>query len=289
MLRTQDKRLFVGRRLSDIGLLTFRDAAYELVGDEANSHGITIAASGTNHVKGSYVTLGTTVMDCDGFYLQIVPGTSGNDFLVDIATGGAGSEVVILPNVACGAGTVGNWSTCHPVYIPLPIPAGTVIRARCQSNSTSSAEVWASVILARGKQYYAQRKSRATAYGVTTASTHGTDIDPGGSANTNGSWTEVSSSVNRIDYVLVCSSSHGGGATASWFAELGIGGAGSEALLVPGLQYRRHTGLDQTSPFAVARFAEYPEGARLSARARCSITGAGVNNRVICLSVIGFD
>lgn len=274
--------------MQDVGLRTFGAPQYELIGDEDNSHGITVAADAAAHTKGSWIALGTSTLDADGFYLQVVPGTQPNVYLVDVAIGGAGSEVAILENLLASTPlNVGNWSLIYPVYVPLPIPAGTRLAARCQSITAGSDEVWASVVLARGEPFYAQRKSVATTYGADTANTGGTPVDPGTTAHTVGAWAEISASVNRIDYAIVCTGAENiQRDTASWFLDLGVGGSGSEVVNAPGAQLRTHSAIDHISPGAFERHAHWPAGSRLSARARSSIISA---TRVFELVVIGFS
>jgi hypothetical protein len=288
MLRTQDKRVFVGDRLEMVAR-GFRTTNHELLGDSGDSHGVVVTASASADTKGAYTALGTTTFDCDGFYVQLVPGTATRNFLVDIAIGGAGSEVVILSNMLVTAESGGNWVVVDDFYVPLPLPAGTAISARCQSHLAGSDEIWCSVVPVRGESYYAMRKSVATTYGATTATTRGTTLDPGASADTNGAIVELSASVSRIDYALICAAKSLDelNATASWYVEACIGAASSEVAVIPGMQYRLHSTSDIALPNVRARFAHWPAGARLSARARCSVTTTP--QRVIDVVVIGFS
>lgn len=287
MLRAANKRLRVGEAIAEIARLE-RGPVHELVGDENLSHGITVAAHASANTKGSWVELGTAAIGADGFYAQVVPGNSGDDFLVDIGVGGSGSEVAIVENVYVSTYSLGNFHGPAIFYVPLPVTAGTRIAARVQA-TTGAAEVWVSVILARGEEYRGLRKSRATTYGANTAASRGTPIDPGGSSHTNGAWTQLSAAVT--DHIRYAVAFTGPGAdqarsTASWFVELGIGAAASETVNFPGMQCRCHNADDGVFPAVHQLRALWPTGSRLSARARCSITTAG--DRLIDVVVIGF-
>lgn len=107
----------------------------------STSLGTPAIASGTADAKGSYAQLtASTSHDLAGVMvaLDTQNATLNNTaFLVDIAIGASGSEVVIVPNimVCCGSG----WLS-PPVtpFIPVNIPAGTRIAARVQSNVASA-------------------------------------------------------------------------------------------------------------------------------------------------------
>jgi hypothetical protein len=112
-------------------------AGYDSIGfDATNAIGTTITASGSINTKGSYVQLvASTAKDYCGFY--IIPDcnsvSTATHLLIDIAIGGAGSELVIVP----------NWwqapllDKMRASFIPIRIPSGTRIAARSQSATAS--------------------------------------------------------------------------------------------------------------------------------------------------------
>jgi len=105
--------------------------------------GITSAGAATQltggaiNTKGSYVELtDSTSADIAGFWLLInTANASANRYLIDIATGAATSEVVLVPDVYSQPGTLGAGD--QVVFIPLNITSGTRVSARCQCNGAS--------------------------------------------------------------------------------------------------------------------------------------------------------
>lgn len=107
------------------------------------SLGTLITASATANSKGSYAQLiASTTRDYAGFYVH---GESDNTqvtsvalFMVDVAIGASGSEVVIVPNIQMIADpAVGEIATPLSPFFPIPIPAGTRVAMRCQSSVAS--------------------------------------------------------------------------------------------------------------------------------------------------------
>lgn len=98
--------------------------------------GTNVTASGSIHTKGSYTQLiSSTTYDWHGFWLHAGnTGTSGaaTDVLLDIAIGASSSEQIILPDWMVGWATNSSGSYKH-LWVPLFIPRGTRIAARCQA------------------------------------------------------------------------------------------------------------------------------------------------------------
>lgn len=122
-------------------------AGYDSVGfNTANAVGTVITASATPNTKGSYTQLiASTPRDYCGIFIGPDMNTAQTvaQLLLDIAIGAGGSEVVIVP----------NWSQppfsdkMARGFVPVSIPAGTRIAARCQS-PTASATIGLSLITA---------------------------------------------------------------------------------------------------------------------------------------------
>ena len=100
----------------------------------------------TANTKGSYAEI-TSSTSYDTRMLLIAFGGQGNlirtncRWLVDIATGSAGSETVIIADLAVGSHNIGD--NVLPAYIgpiPVHIPAGTRIAARCQCDITDATD-----------------------------------------------------------------------------------------------------------------------------------------------------
>lgn len=267
------------------------NAVYEALVPAGTSGGVSITPNAAAHTKGDWVEIGISTIPCDGFFVQANAGEVADDYLFDIGIGGTGVEVVIVQDILISAmpGTTGFGD---PVgfYIPLPQMSATRFSVRTQCSQASAAALSVNMILANGGSYEAMRRNRATTYGANTGTTRGTSIDPGGSANADGTWVQISGAIsNPIEAVLLCYGNQQNTArtTASWRTDLGFGASLSEVVVVPQTQLRAVDSTDMVRPLVAEREAAIAAGERLVARARCSITDA--TDRLFDLVVIGFD
>lgn len=106
--------------------------------------------SGTANVKGSYSQIvATTTRNYKGILLAVAPGTSSeNQIVYDLAIGGSGSEIVILPNFATQTNNFSNWNATpqNTGYLPIQIAAGSRLAARVQCDQTTAGAQQVSVI-----------------------------------------------------------------------------------------------------------------------------------------------
>jgi hypothetical protein len=123
--------------------------------------------------------------------------------LVDIGRGAGGSEVVIIPDLSAGfvlSEAVSN--TFASYYFPLYIPAGTRLAARCQAAVISDTVACRIHLFERPTGGGTWAGSRVTAYGVTSASSRGTNVTHGN--NTYGTAaTLTASTTNPIKYMQI--------------------------------------------------------------------------------------
>ena len=101
--------------------------------NNAATQGTTLTPIASGSVKGSYAQLiASTTRDYAGFFAimdqQNTSQGNAESFLFDIAVGAAGSEQIIVPNAG-----IFSYDACQPQghYLPIKIPAGTRISARC--------------------------------------------------------------------------------------------------------------------------------------------------------------
>lgn len=116
--------------------------------NSATTLGTQITASGTGFVKGSYAQLtASTARDYAGFLIAFDDAGAGGDvFVLDLAIGGAGSEMVILPNMVLNYDTgIPQFLPLVTCYFPIPIPSGTRIAARLADVFNTSQSVGAVV------------------------------------------------------------------------------------------------------------------------------------------------
>jgi hypothetical protein len=132
----------VNLTLFDGGFLSEGFAGVDDIGSvTATTFGSLLTASATVNTKGAYTQLvASTAVDYDGFWFRpSAPssGTAAQQNLLDIAIGGSGSEIVIVPNIQINCVT----KPAFPMFFgPLwiPIPAGTRLSARIQSATGSA-------------------------------------------------------------------------------------------------------------------------------------------------------
>jgi len=251
-----------------------------------SSRGVTVT-SGTG-AKGAWAQLiAATTRETDWLEVDLGSPATATDYVVDIGIGGAGAEQVLLPNLIVGSGT-GAGARSARTWWPVKIPAGTRIAARCQA-SVASAACRAMALLGSSGFVGEPGLARVVDYG--TSIPQGTTVDPGGTANTKGSWVQlVASTTNRIGTLLLGASNLGQTArtTCEWLVDIGIGGAGSETVLLSNVHYECVSTEDTIHPQGRGPYyVEIPAGTRLAARAQCSINTVTVRNIALIAYGIG--
>jgi hypothetical protein len=110
--------------------------------------GVTIDPGGTINTKSAYVQItASTTARIDiltVYYTGLNTSSTFAAWSIDIATGAAGAETIIIPDLRATANPAGGIPNLRPAYVTLPvsIPAGTRIAARVSANfTTASARV----------------------------------------------------------------------------------------------------------------------------------------------------
>ena len=199
----------------------------------ASSHGTTITASGSTNTKGTYTSLITaTTYDCCFVMIEIVVSTAAL-MLVDIAIGTSGNQIVVVPNIWCGASAnVTTATRCSlAVAFPLNIPAGTNIWARCQS-ATASATCLVTMQLFDGSFTMPPGVAGYDDLGTSLAASTGTSVTPSATANTLGTWTSIVTSTARA-YMGIWGTIGLGTTLQSMQTNIGIGGSGTQQIIIP--------------------------------------------------------
>ena len=184
----------------------------------------TITASATTHTKGSWSQLVASTGSESAGLLLFATGNSvtstATSMLLDIGTGAAGSESVIVPDIALGG------ANGFRVLIPIRIPSGVRVSARCQSAVASRTITIATHLFSAS---FADRLPTVLdSLGTSTATSAGTAM-----SGASGTWVEVTASTAK-DYqalILVPCSDATAGNNAVVRLTLGIGAAGSEVEL----------------------------------------------------------
>lgn len=248
--------------------------------------GTTLTAAGSANTKGSYSQLiASTPFTATGVMVSIfrMSANSGR-FLVDIAIGAAASEVIILSDLSVGgAGSNGLFN--NHVWIPLAIPAGSRIAARA-SCSTASRTIQAMVHLTGQGLMPGAPCQKAKHYGADTANTRLTQVDPGTTVNTKGSYVQLVASTDFHGSWLFLDTGSFGGATTDlfWLADFAIGAGGSETIIIPNMNFSCETAVDGAGAWWYAFPCSIPAGSRIACRCQCSVNTA--TERILDASVL---
>ena len=256
--------------------------------DTANSRLIAVSDGGSDNALGSWVQLiAAATYSAEGFYLECGwPTATVVGTLLDIGIGGAGSEEVILQNVSQASKSTGGSHKSE--YMPLRIPQGVRVAARMRQNGTQPCTLGMSVTLV-AKGFGGERGFGSTdSIAAVTGSSRGTSIDPGSTINTKGGWVElVAASSNAYKHILVCVDPNNNTAAtiASSLIDIGIGGAGSEQVIIPNI-FRATDDFEIFGPCWFGFPVNIAAGQRIAARAQCSINDA--TDRMLSVCLVGF-
>jgi hypothetical protein len=197
----------------------------EILAASWNTGSVTLTASATPHTKGSWSQI---IASTSNVTTLIRFGVSGVNVsaadsatLLDIGVGAAGSETVIVPNLAIG-GSAGAFYS-----IPVEIPSGSRIAARIQGvRASQTATISVREFFAFNAGDTASIGTTVDVLGVDTATSTGTAM--GGAS---GTWVEIEDSTtkNYIGFAIAPSTSDTDTASqGDTTYEIGVGAAGSE-------------------------------------------------------------
>ena len=240
------------------------------------AHGNPVA--GSSYAKGAWVEVfAATLLPCS-FISCIIGGSTGYNlnFLIDIAVGAAGSEVVVCENLHYGGPTWTGVSYWSQFSLPLNIPKGSRISVRC-SSTTNAAQAAVHLMLFSNTFLFQRGVNKIISLGE-GADAMGTTIDPGATANTYGSWVELSSgedyTIKGISLGIVYDKNISRNSMLKFY-QVGIGSSGSEQSVFEstGLYYGNSSA---ASPIVSLGFMPIiiPKGTRVAVRGKCTITDA---------------
>jgi len=240
--------------------------------------------TGAANTKGAWAEIvASTTHDTDGVMLFWNTDTfvSGQDAeaLLDIGIGAAASEQVVVSNMRVGRRDI-NPQQRPQMFIPMRIPAGSRIAMRGQS--VLATRTFAFGVDLVGVSRWGQQRgfARCTTLGADSADSGGVLLATPGGNNTKGAWTEISASTSvdakAILAVFGCTGDIGMTQEYTLF-DVAVGGAGSEQVIVPDMQYMTGTSevvypyLPHANYMPVS--CSVPAGSRISARYQSSGLG----------------
>lgn len=197
--------------------------------------------------------------------------------LTDFGTGAVLSEVVLIPDVFNETSLNSNNRVQVAGPFPIDVATSTRYAARVEGNSNFQVHFVQAVICS--DRLPDLSSPTYTVYGESAGSSaKGTTIDPGASANTKGSWTEIAASVSSTaEWVLfhIGNLENIGMVDASWLFDIGTGAAASESAVIENLFLSADLASDQILPATYGPFpADWMQSERVSVRAQSNITDA---------------
>lgn len=240
----------------------------------ASSSGTAATAHASNNTKGNYAEISSSIPHgSTGIVIHGALATAG-DMLMDLAIGGAGSEVDIFPNLLVSAISAVSFS----VFVPLALPAGQRLSVRCQ-HTTGGTAMSVEVTLIGGGGSAMQRVETC---GATTADSGGIAVDPGGSINTKGAYSQlIATTAFAYKHVILALGGRNNSAngSANWLVDIAVGAAASEVVIVGDLRLRSDAAHDLVMPPYFSFPCDIPAGSRIAVRAQSS--NADATDRLI--------
>jgi hypothetical protein len=232
----------------------------------------TVVTTGAINTKGSYVQLVASTPS-DACAIEVAFANS-NGFVsdyasLDIAIGASGSEVIIIADLKFSSDQFGT----NNFFFPISIPAGTRIAARSQATAASQPSI-AMVHLFDG-EYSPESRADVDTIGFNAATTLGITITPSGTANTKGSYSQITASTSQ-DYRGFALVFDGQGLTtpaAPYLIDFAIGAAASEVNIIPNYLVWQGRTPSLYAPINTNYYPiQIPAGTRLSARCQTNVT-----------------
>jgi len=255
-----------------------------------SSSTLTLNAGPTAHTKAGYTQMMiSSAADAQGFILYVGGwGSPTATFLVDISTGAESSEIVLVADIACSSSA--NWISGEgSIYLPIRIPAGTRIAARCQSTVNGSDVIGCGITLVDAKDTSLGFTNCET-IGTVAASTRGTTVDAGATPDTKGVYAEISASTSgHYKYVAMSVGANADNAmSADVFGlyDIAIGEIGSEVIILGDVPYVNDTAYDFNMKEVIALPLNVPKGSRVSVRWQASSNAADA--RLLDFTMHGF-
>lgn len=239
------------------------------------------------HVKGAWVQLVASSAYAASAIILTLLQNQFDRTLTDLGVGGAGSEVVIVPNVMEFGGGKDRARHQYTVW-PVSIPAGSRIAARTQNDIGSTRGIFAlAYLVPQSLHRTTESVNRVLAYGALTASTRGTTVTVGFSG-AKGSWVELTASTSRPmkSFYLRLGNDHASGPAAVYALDIGVGAAASETVILADVPLVQNSNPQSLTPqYLGPFFVDIPEGTRIAARAATDVGSGNVDFDIILYGV----
>jgi len=241
--------------------------------DTSNTVATSITANNTQNVKGSYSQLvAATSFDACGMLIYMKNG-KGLFYSLDLAIGAGGAEKIIAPDLVTAGATT---TMATQIFVPICIPKGTRISARCQANAASAGAITCAVYLCDGGlSHMVEGYAGIDAIGFGTAN-YGTAVTSG-ATSAKGSYAQLIASTAR-DYagLFAVVANSNGNDSINIFMDTAVGAGGSEQDIILNTPFRSNGNgafRPTVTPFIPIQI---PKGTRLATRIADDRGGSGI-------------
>lgn len=249
----------------------------------------TTAGSSTGTALASTYTqiIAATEYDWQGFLCTILQNAaSPGEQNITLGIGSSSNEWDLISGLLMHPAGGDIKSTFIQAYLPLHVPAGSRIAGK-KSNNTGTIVASLQGVAMGGLPLYGCQFT--TTYGATGNT--GQSVNAGGSANTKGSYTQITASTSfHHKFLMLCINAAGNTtlSDAQFLIDIGVGGAGSETVLFGDMLCQESANHDTFNPNWFGPFpCDIPAGSRLAVRCQASTTDA--SDRVFGATLIGFS
>jgi len=243
----------------------------------ASSTVTTVTASATVNTPGTWVQMFLSTPFPSSMVVPFIGNggiflsTQNSQTLLDVGLGPVGSEQVLVPNVAIGGNA--QFATWH---FPIAVAGGSRLSLRLRSVVASKASIFGMMLHGGGSGVEAGHFP--TTYGAVTATSQGTTLATPGALNTKTAWTVISAATTspmRWMAIGMAAPNTATSAAANGLMDIGVGGAGVEAVVIADIPYRTSTAEDILAAFPMTYPVNLPAGVRLVARHQANaVSGA---------------
>ena len=260
---------------------------FQYGGASTGSTGNSLTSGATIGAIGAYTTIvASTAYDAAWLDLMMNSYSAGAHsatctYSVTLAVGSVGNEVPFASDIVYDCPT----SSGHAQHFEFPvnIPAGSRISAALRSFASATTDFLnVAVELSDSPLSGIQGFSgHLDTYGFNTTTMIGAAVDPGGTINTPGAYTQITASLtNDIAGFLIGIDNQGNlgaGFNGMYLVDIATGAAASEVIFLPKLQLSRSNfgpPIIESPPYFGPIFRSIPAGTRVAIRAQSSMNTA---------------
>lgn len=249
--------------------------SYEAVPVQSGGTYSVSLTAGVNNTKGSYFQLvASSGIDSAKFWVYLLSQGGAVSSLWDVSIGAAASEVVLIADMLTQTGSSQRCIGTSSAQYFADIASGTRIAARMQNNSVFTAQTIAMMLVGDATEGLAT----PTTYGALTGTSHGTQVDPGATANTKGTYVEITASTGALHQYITTLFGNNVNTTPQlniWAADVSIGAAASEVVILPDIKFIADTVSDNIYPAGTFWHTDdIPASTRLAVRAATDTNNA---------------